>query len=250
MAFRRSVPSRRRFVKRRSRGLRTPTDAGRWERGSFFLQQVMSPDDPDLETQTYQHLASLKFSLGGDDAQTGSNTTRTLANFARHIEIGGIVFDWGYHCLNTIFAADEGQVPALWIKQEILTDRLDDVGAPDSLGQSRFFNTTPVVLANNNGQNNQELLQPTRVHWRRTELWDLNSNLQLVGGAGTSPIGFSNQNVRDQRRTESLRLKIKLPDELGLWFAVSIVTSAFWPPTIPFDIEWWAEGTIFYKLRW
>jgi len=248
MAFRRSSNSKGRFVKRRSRGLKTPSDAGRWERGQFFLQQVLSPDEPDQETQTYQHLASIKFSVGGDDAQAGANITRTLANFSRYIEVGGIVFDWGFHPLNSIFGAAEGDVPALWIKSEILTDRLDEIGQPCSLGQSRFLNTTPIVLANNNGQNNQELVQPTRVHWRRTELWDLNVGEQLVD-AGTAGLGFNQRQVRDQRRTESLRLKIKLPDELALWFSVSVVTSAFWPSTIPFDLEWWAEGTIFYKVR-
>jgi len=252
MAFRRSSSSKRRFARPRSRSrsrLREPSQQGRWEKGNFFLQQILSPDDPDQELNTYQHLASIKFSVGGDDAQAGSNITRTLANFTRHIEIGGMVFDWGIHPMNTIYGAAEGDIPAFWLKQEIMTDRLDEVGQPDSLGQSRFLNTTPIVLANNNGQNNQELLQPTRVHWRRTELIDANYVEQLPSDVDVVPTGAQQRLVRDQRRTENLRLNIKLPDELALWFAVSFVTSAFWPATIPFDFEWWAEGSIWYRVR-
>jgi len=250
MAFRRASPRGRSFSSRRRFGgarLRTPKDSGRWESGDFHLIFEIEPSQPNNFDNLYVHVASNRFSIGGDNTES---FPRAMANMARKLEIGGIVFDWGIEKQNNRFLIPEegNERSALWWQTTVLTDRLDAAGNPASLSNSApLISTTPVTLSTNTTSDQAEQLRPTRIHWRRTEYVD-NTVTNLSGDENgvAFPGGIR---IRDQRRTESLRLKLRLDDDQGLFFRLSTRTSGFFPPDSPNKYWWWANGIIFYRIR-
>jgi len=217
-----------------------------------MLQFQMDVDEPSQQQSLYVHLASNRFSVGGDNSNPGM---LTMANMARQMEIGGIVFDWGFEKRRQLLfpPQDPDTVTAgVFAETTVLTDRFDMAGNPASLSNNApLVSTTPVTLSTvGGGGNPPELEMPTRVHWRRTEY--VNASPVVYD---TTFLDFNQATaipsvlrVRDQRRTESLRLRLRLLDEQGLFFRIALRSTADFPESSA-EFLWWAAGAIYYRVR-
>jgi len=207
------------------------------------------------QNQLYVHMASNRFSVGGDNTNP---LGVALANMSRQMEIGGLVFDWGFekrfHLRFPPGGESDIKTAGVYVETSVLTDRFDMVGNPASLSNNApLVSTTPVTLSTvGGGGNPPELEMPTRIHWRRTEYvnpapvvldW---SALGINDGQATAVPGTLR--VYDQRRTESLRLRLRLLDEQGLFFRIALRATADFPDG-ELAFRWWAAGSIFYRVR-
>lgn len=213
----------------------------------------MAVSEGNEQNQLYVHLASNRFSVGGDNTNP---LGVTLANMSRQMEIGGLVFDWGFEKRRHVLFPPtnaSGQTAGVYCETSVLTDRFDMVGNPASLSNNApLVSTTPVTLSSvGGGGSHPELELPTRMHWRRTEyvnsapvVYDY-TFLDIGEQATALPAVLR---ARDQRRTESLRLRLKLLDEQGLFFRIALRTTGDFPDGEAAYV-WWASGSIYYRVR-
>lgn len=203
MPFRRR-PQRRAFSSSRfrKRGLRQQQDLRRWEYGNFDVLRAQTTG-PGVYTANTTALAQV-----GDHLADNSSIAGNLAAYnIRAIEIGGIVFS-----LNSFL----NQQPQASISAHTLVyyalfvDRLSQSNAPVSL--PAFGTTQTPILAATQPQP-QEVANPTRVLWRE----------QRVFPTGAFDLGLPHPQTY-YSGSRSLRLRLRLVDEYGLFFHVAIIS--------------------------
>lgn len=239
MAFRRSVPFRRRSFKRRSRSLQTPHMPRKWERGNFYLP-VEHDHSNDLDLLTVIPIAQVINIADGDSTATG----RSLSQAVRHLEVGGVVY-------NAFFQRDnesgfeppaQGDNGSILCRLLLCSDRLDSSQPPQpaALTTNWFTNTQPVTgLAE---LQDEQAQFPTQIHHQHARILDF-GDFDLLSVAGSVPRGTV---VEQTRATGNVRLRLRLSDqEVLAWHIASHIQS----PEGALGLSWRCviTGTIFYR---
>lgn len=249
MAFKRSF---RRFSPRRSfrRGvrLRAPREPQRWEVGNVVIDQtyVLSAETDVVQTAVVA-LAQIPFHVG--DVGTGQG--RALNQFARKLEIGGIVFR--YDIVDAAFS-NWGEVGSFGangrnrVQHRVLlcSDRLDAVGQPSSI-PNWFTPTSPIVAVSASDPvitaEDQDF--PTRIHWQNSHAY--NREVWQTGSA-TSVVA-PNTRTFSTRGGANLRLRLALDDTHGLFFHFASRLQQLSPADIEISGQLRILGTIYYRVR-
>lgn len=253
MAFSRyRSPGRRtfspRFRRRRFSGVRQVTSPKRWEVGRIDVALDISLEDPEIGDDhivVFVPLAQIFDRVG--DATTGPG--RALSNFARKLEVGGLVLD--YSC---IVQPVPGEIPppgagvfnGVNAKLAIASDRLFEDGSISALTPNFWSSTTPTSLAANQTLDDEDQQFPMRIHYEDTFFHRLQrvESTAAVTGAWPNP----HSTVRTSGRT-NLRLKLALDDFTALGFYLS---QNWFDRTADFDsvvCQWRVNGKIYYRVR-
>jgi len=178
---------------------------------------------------------------------------RALITAARHIDVGGVVMDYGIDVANGPFADDPE--PALgtgrmFVMCALVVDRMDGDGLPTALvSWDPFQSSTPVasVTATTPTANTLDIDRPTRMLWQRTFNLDYRSRIFVTPTTGNLYVP-NDQRVAIRHGTLNKRLKVRLTDELGLYFVRAYRASAV------FDLDEntpaanaWFRGSIYYR---
>lgn len=252
MAFRRSVPSRGRSFKRAFRS-RTPrvrnvTRAMHWTPCNFNLNFIQTVEQGD-SINTVIVLAQIMANVFRKDNQSN------LAEMARSMEIGGIVFsyDFAHEWTYTLEPSGAFIVPNRLITHcdqlLLVTDRLDFDGAPTAITTDWWNTQTPVSLAISQTVLDEDVEYPTRIHFRKAHWTNpsfTSSDLIATGLGGIA----DTQRVTPSGGSANLRLRKRLSDEQVLAFHF---TSRLDSPLDATGIEsittrFRAVGTLYWRL--
>lgn len=267
MAYRRSGsfkrPGYRRNFRFRRVGTHQVTRTRRWEIGQFFIDDFLTlPAGSGSQTLEFFHLASITASLTthGAAMDPEERVGNVLANMQRRLEIGGLVFDWGWH-MNAGIEGDESSTNMnhgdVHCSTYLLTDRLAidpttldafpvAVEAWDPFANmfpTAFLGTaTPVI---DSGQQ----LMPTRIHWHKSHMMKLQP-FQVVGQVEGALYVPNGQQLERQFSTVNKRLRLSLSDEQGLYFACATRNApSFTIDTNQRSLHRWFKGHLFYRFR-
>jgi len=225
-SFRRSPP-RRRF-----RGVRPVTAPTRWEVCNFFFDSSDTLTDGVFLTESVE-LLKIQDHLGG----VATTTSRGLSAVSRRIELGGIVFDYGWNLEGPANEAD--LVSSKWQHGiYLVTDRLDENSQPIAL-PNWSLNAAPVATVPSGAANEDDF--PLRIHWRDADIWN-----QMAGLVST-PVTNANIRSNHPTRTQSLRLRRYLDDHQGLYFQFFDQFVSDGADSLA--IHKWVWGTIYYRWR-
>lgn len=248
MPYRRSFkrPPRRSF--RRGVKLREPREPYRWEVGNIVIEQpYLLSAETDLVQTAVVSVAQIPFHVG--DVSTGQG--RALNQYARFLEIGGIVFR--YHITDEApsfgYAVTANNQAGFNIMQHrilLTSDRLDNIGQPSAIPNWFEPNsplvtvsaTTPVALAED-----QDF--PTRIHWQDSKVY---GRVAQQTGSATSVIAPT-VTTTSLHGGANLRLKLRLSDEHGLFFHCCTRLNLITPSDQEFAGRYTILGTIYYRVR-
>lgn len=258
MAFRRftrsrsSASPRYRFRFRRGSSLRRPQEPFRWEVGQFVFEQEVfltnggtgGEPPPQLNDLLITVLAQIDDRVG----DSGTSQGRALNNFARFLEIGGIVMHGHMHVRTNFWPDGKGNDNLIGCRLLVVSDRLDSAGNPASF-PNWFTSTTPTTLAVATQDQDQDIDYPTRIHWQTSRHFQLaaanDDEVQTTAGLALQPVTNASYSV-------NRRLRLRLDDRTGLFlhFAANTVF-----PSTEGDPEWSVtmtnivHGTMYYRVR-
>jgi len=194
---------------------------------------------------------TLVTSLAQITAHVGSSGTpqgRAINEFARSMEIGGMVFSY------TLCPRDLGD--ALFVtdfdqnqfdhRVLVVSDAIDANGNPNSI-PDWFVPGTPLVGVSDGSNTplptSQDNVYPTRIHFQDR----LSSGYGIAGGTTGNPV-FPLYDRRTGHK--NLRLNLRLSDKQGLFFhfATKIFRPSAGDPT-EFEHELRVTGTMYYRVR-
>jgi len=219
---------RRRF----NRGVRQITSPRRWEVCNFFFDSVDTLTDGIFLTESVELLKIIDH-VGG----ASTTTTRGIAAITRKIEVGGLVFNYGWNLDGPAGEADT--VGSKWQHGiYLVTDRLDENAQPVSLPNWNI-NQAPVATAPSS--TGAEDIFPMRIHWRDSDIW---SNM---AGLVSTPV--TNANIRNNHptRTQSLRIRGSLDDYSGLYFQFYDLFISDGADSL--SVHKWVWGTLYYRWK-
>lgn len=261
MAFRRFSRFRRRTTGRLSFGfrgprLKDPQRTRRLERAEFYFRDLdQISNATEGQTRIFTHIASIALSLGNATPTSPEGRVgNVLSGMQRYIQINGLVFDYGYDVQTFLGDPPETDAGALTIQTAVVTDRLIpsqnglDV-LPASLNVWSPYQTqfpTAVLSTATPGALSDQIRQPTRVHWQRTERLFRNVPEVQSDLESTLYIGYGIR-TRNQAPTFNRRLRVRLDDEHGLFLTTHYINDAA-QTGIPQFIVRWARGTLFYRF--
>lgn len=231
MAYRRKFSYRMRArsaFRRRSGGLRSDPKLRRWEFGniSFAINHTTVPTG---YTGTNTPLAQISTMLTDLSTNAGVIDAYKL----RAIEVGGVVFN--SHVLHNGQPISEVSAHVLCF-HAIFSARLDRLG---NLVISPVFDqpTVPTITAASALLSTFQTEWPDKIHWRE----------QRVMPVGQFDVGKSNpQNYSSGAR--SLRLRLRLSDEYGLFFHTGIRGPA--ALLLPVQLTHVVNGTLYWRARY
>lgn len=240
-----------RFPRGRRRGfgprLRIPKEPFRWEVGQFHfrIQNVVNEVAP-LGT-TVVSLAQIADHFG--DLATAQGTA--LNDAMRFLEIGGIVF--GYRIRRnwerSAAAPNPGvtqqeQTDSVDYKLLVVSDRLNDDGQPSTI--PNWFNTTPPIInVASTTATDRDTRYPLRIHW---QAYHGSENSTALGDPANA-IGPSSYFLDSRSGRANLRLRLRLQDDVGLFFHFAQVVND--PSTAEFENDALVtiSGTLYYRWR-
>lgn len=225
--------------------LRIPKEPQRWEVGHFFFGNIINITDGATPSATIvTSLAQILGHIGRSDDEQG----RMISNMTRYLEIGGVVFR--YEIVGNAQDSSGPNIPTSnselsnrvnW-RVLLVSDRLDTVGAPLSI--PNWFNvTTPVIAAQSTSSEDIENEYPTRIHWQGFH----GTSWTNREGNGTGAVGPSTFHVDNRRGGANLRLRLRLPDEHGLFF--HFAQSSNGESDATFVGQLLLTGTIYYRVK-
>jgi len=264
MAFSRSrFSGRRSFSRRPSFGLRrrrlsNPQRTKGLEVGQFFFQDILQLDNlSDDDTVIYTNVASIALSLAqtttsGPEQRVG----QVLQSMGRAFQINGLVFDWGFELQNQD-GTPTTNIGDFWSCFQVLTDRIeygvpfDGSPAPASIGSySPFDNYWPTAILSTTAPTvtERQPTMPTRIHFQKTEHWNAAAAQIINDGEGILyyPTG---QSVNFRRPTFNRRLRVRVDDNHGLFFAWHARTGPAFAVADPAgrQLRRWARGQLYYR---
>lgn len=232
MAYRRSFSGRsRRFssFRRRRSGLRTDPKLRRWEFAniSFTVNQntVGGGGYNGLNTPLVQiptMLTDLSTAAGVIDAYK-----------LRNVEVGGVVFN-SYSFRN---GQSVQEVSAHVLVYHVLfSARLDRFG---NMGLAPTFDqpTVPTITAASGALSPWQTEWPDKIHWRENRVLPVGSFDESSGNPQQYNAG-----------SRSLRLRLRLSDEYGLFFHTGIRGPGSLVPTV--SITTVVNGTLYWRARY
>lgn len=228
MAFRRSRARSPRRSFRRSR-LRPPNAPQRWQACNFFFDSADTITAAAFLNESVE-LLKIQEHIAG----TGT-AARSLEAASRRIELGGMVFNYGWNLIGA--ANDAPNVSDLWVHGiHLVIDRLDNTGAPSSL-PDWIGNQAPVATLPSDAASDDEW--PLRVLWR-----DRHITGQMAGLVSTAATN-ANLATNHPTRTVNIRLRRYLDDFTGLYFQFyDLFTSS---AGANLSVHKWVWGTIYYR---
>lgn len=265
MAFRRFRSFRGRsssFSSRfRRRGPKTHavTRTRMWEKSHFFLDNFVTlPGGSGSETMLFNHLASIATSLASSSSTSVEQRTgAVLANMERRLEIGGIVYDWGYRMLDEWDATEEDvSANSFHAMMALVTDRqgydTSNVTFPASVGSwSPWLSQFPTAIYSSAGTpalDAEPVTTPTRIHLQK--FWQPSTGGRVVTNSNEARLYGINENRLEQNfATVNRRLKLSLDDEQGLYLCWGTRNSATYAPAVAQHIQFWAAGKLYYRFR-
>jgi len=209
---------------------------------NFNLASEMFFDTTNLPQNLVLVLAQIFDHVG--DSATGVG--RTMSNLVRSMEIGGIVFDYGFVLSPTNSESPGGQPwPCVFQSQFILaSDRLQTDGTPAAIDVGWFTNTTPITIATATSNEDEDQQFPTRVHYRRSHLFDLGVQPGF-DAAGDLRTGHTTYRSGGHA---SLRLRLRLSDEQVLAIHVPTILHRVDGLT-SLTVLFFATGSLYYRAR-
>lgn len=249
MAFRRSnnfrqqrTNSSSRFRRPRATGnsrKTRPTQIYEWSEFHTDNEDIL-PDSPGVTTLIFTQLATTS-TLGDPGTPDG----RALGAALRHLDIGGLVFDYEVSVANgpeedALASLIEGK---MYCMVGLVVDRLDGSGQPASVGSWDPFDNSIPVTDPGSISPVRDFLRPQRLLWQRTICWDYLTRT-FSGEALNVP---NDQRVAIRNPTVNKRLRLRLEDDLGLYFIRAYrPSSAFGIGFIPLS-DFWIRGSIYYR---
>lgn len=198
----------------------------KWEVGNFFIVQQLASSE-----NVYQTVATALARIPDQLADPSTSAGRLQQNMIRALDIGGIVFNWNVFQNGTPLPALSSHAIAFGV---MYTDRLNSSGGLSALPDWRT-NTTPTVSAAAiPTPDGTDLQFPSRIHWRE----------QRVVAVGANDFNASQQIYSSGSR--SLRLRLRLNDEQGLFFNFAMQQASDDPVTLTSIFS----GSIYYRVRY
>lgn len=223
--FRRSSSARR--FRRRGPGTHAVRRPQRWQWANFNFPTVLTADS-GIPTDVMIPMAQIFGHFGDDTTAQG----RALNAFARFIEVGGIVFNWNCF-LNQAPLSGELSAHAI-CSIALVTQRLASNGFPATLfsmaeTMSPINQTISIAVAD------EETRFPTRVHWRDNTVFPIAAN----------DLNLQQAQIRINRPI-NLRLRLRLDDEQGLFFAWTMQQSTGQDDVV---FTGHLQGSLYYRIR-
>jgi len=226
---------------------------------TFFIEDGVSiPNTPDDFQSIYTHIASLPLSLesaGLGSAGPEQRVGQVLSSGWRSMVVSGLAFDWGIE--QQSMDGDNGAtIGEFWWCFQVISDRVViDVGTgvpiPASLSHyNPFRNTWPTAILSTTspGVDTDEARFPTRIHFSHTELF--NGNANRIDNTQESVLYYPNgQKVAQRQSTFNRRLRVRLDEGHGLFFAWSFLTGRDFFDVNTTDLRRWARGQLYYRVR-
>lgn len=243
-------PSPRFGARRGSTHLVTRTK--RWESSALFIDQISTvPGASGTETLQYFHLASIALSLGNAASGAEARVGQTLAQMQRSIEIGGVVYDWGFYWRSELSNQASRPDASFNCFHALLSDRLINDGGnntPASIGSwapwtpgfpmSILSSSTPPEATDPNNA-------PTRIHFQKC-FWSSNASRRFTPAEDLLYVP-DDQHLNQNFGTVNRRLKLRLDDEQGLFAVLGVRNGP--ENTIASQFNFWLHGKIYYRFR-
>lgn len=259
MAYRRSFSRTRsggassRFsrFRRRGRPLRIVRDSGHWEKCNMWFTTafVVSPN-PDETINFVVTLADIT-NLGVADGPG-----RAFKDMTRFLDVGGLVVHSDVKLMNQTIDYNAFGAPAaneFYVREAIIVDRQNNLGQPTgAINYAAQLAGTPMVQATAGlpASGASEDNQPTRVLWHR---WNARfiPSLLTVQNPPEGELVFHQDSYYSQKRSTPLskRIKVRLPDQHGLYFHYSFVKGPGFGGQGPVSCRLSIAGTLFYRVR-
>jgi len=244
-----------RFGARAGKRLRDPQRQRGLEVANFFIdEQTIVNNSSAAETQIYTHLASIAISMEVINDSPEQRLGTVLSSMQRSITLHGIVMDWGIR-QNGYDGDNTPLVGKVWSCFQLASDRLapqsDNVVVPASLGSYSPFQTqfpTAVLNTSTPDISANTMVNPTRVHWSRTDLHELIP--RSVSDDADVLYVPNSQQVFTPRSTINRRLRIRLGDDMGFFLIWSFRTDAALSvsSTVARTFTRWARGQLYYRF--
>lgn len=249
--YRRRTFKRRPTGFRRRTGLRTVTQNGaqRWERGEIGHINGLAVDE-DVETFTLSiSVAQLAGHILPRNDTDQIRAAVSVENMTRAMEIGGISMDLGFNVPaiqpggNDNFGTDHGLF--CMVGAVLFVDRLDSSGVPNALspqyGRAGTPMADPSTLVGPGLFENNDF--PQRILWRRSSHVDFS-----VQDLGTNVYRAERQ-VFQPHWHVNRRLRIRLPDDQGLFLAYWTRRASNWPDETTMSLRCYMAGSLYYRIR-
>jgi len=248
--------SRRTGGFRRSRfasSVRSPTRAGqgRWQWGNVYFNQTFTSAAPG----TINIMAELASLSPGHfaDLSVGAGTQQvTMANMAKSIDIGGLVFDCGIHHSTINIDAASGSLSERFVMhQMIVLDRLSATGSPQGINAKWHVSTFPtnnIDASVPRPATTEEIRDyPSRILWRRSSF--INPSLIEFNNFDSEALSALRQNeVYSPQRNRNLRIRKRLADDYGLYYLAAITPVPSISENLVFTC--WLAGSLYYRVRY
>jgi len=170
------------------------------------------------------------------------------ADQIRYIDIGGVVFDWGFRRETSY---DVGTGSSLGITQGVTlaTDRLDNTGAPTTAATVQWHRPQPPVAqisTTTPGADAQNQDFPVKIHWRKWERKPHYAVQVTDTGVLEAPEG---QYLDARNPTVNKRLKLRIGEQDGLFLIFSAITGPTYAAGGSLGWSIWVQGQIYYRTR-
>lgn len=220
--------------------MQTPHRPRKWERGNIYFQ--FEHDHSALQNILTVIPIAQVINIG--DGNT-SGLGRNLSEAVRHLEIGGVVYDFLVERDNESGFTPPNQGDAGYVDARILlvSDRLDALipPAPVALQTNWFTNTQPLTgLAEAQDEQTQFPTQIHRQHFRRCSFGSF--DLASVSGSVARTV-----TVEALRGSSNLRLRLRLSDEDVLAFHLATHIDSAAEQELGLAVRITITGTIFYR---
>lgn len=250
----------RRFSGRRG-STHIVTRPRKWEMATMFARTEFNP--PNLgqtSQQIYIHLASIADSLANFTSPSDEQRFGTvLSSMQRAIEVGGVVYDWGYQIMSAfdgdILIAGAPPASKMYCAHHLITDRYavsSGIVVPASLGSWNPFDVMwPMQILGTSSpvQQRNQVELPTRIHFQKT--FDVSFGGRPVSNDEGNILYIpDSQALRQNFGTVNRKLRLRLSDEQGLFAHWSLQTDPAWEfGTVTPTIVFWLRGQLYYRYR-
>lgn len=250
--FRRRTSSRwgsnfrsRGFGARRGPLTRVATRPKIWNRANFYFDNAVNvPNTSDSCTNSAVLLARHL------NLAEISNVGFGYSNQLRWLEVGGVVFDYGFRRESGYDATLGASAQQVTQGVTLATDRLDTTGAPVTAATVQWQRVQePVGQVSSTGvpaSTAQNVDYPTKIHWRK---WERKPHYAVTVNAGEQLVAPEGQYLDARNATINKRLRLRLPPEHGLFLIFSVVTGPSYAAGGTLAWSFWAQGQIYWRTR-
>lgn len=237
MAYRRNQRSRGSYGRSGNRfsrsRLRTVKPTQRWQRANFYIEGNTLHD----EINAAQNIVFVIAQIGGHVGDPTVPEGRVMASMVRHMDIGGIVFDWQFSNFADVDYTEEIATDNVEMRMEhqllLCSDRLGSGnlgGAPQAVNVDWFDNTVPIIAAQSADDEGADVKFPTRVHWRTHRSLDDSTVIRWNSPEAPEPQLFrQSHSIVGTHGSKNIRLRLRLTDLDCLVFHWSTLVSSY-PP--------------------